>query len=358
MNLENEIWKTIINCEDYQVSSLGRVKNVNTNIFLNPYEDYFGYQKISLYIKKKSKEFKVHRLIAIHFISNPQNKPTVHHINKIKNDNRIENLEWATMSEQNLAINKKEKNYNFCKADNRNILKINIDNGEILEKYNSIKDAAKWIFDKKLTKITEFNKLTASIISSKLCAVANDKRNNAYGYKWKYYNEKETMENEIWKEIPLELTNNKPNYFISSLGRFKNNKGQIINNYKHSTGYKRLVIKNNCYLLHRLVALTFLSNPENKQQVNHIDGNKLNNCLENLEWVTSLENNLHKIKNGLSNHTKKVIQYDENMIIINKFDSIVDASNALKITRSSISDNCRGKTQKTKSGFYFRYANL
>ena len=59
----------------------------------------------------------------------------------------------------------------------------------IIDKYNSIKDAAKWVFDNNLANVLEFNRLSSSIISSKICAVANNKRNRAYGFFWKYNNE-------------------------------------------------------------------------------------------------------------------------------------------------------------------------
>ena len=353
--MENEIWKTIEGCEDYQISNLGKVKNIKTNKFLNSYLDNQGYEKISLCVNNKTKNFKKHRLIAIYFIPNPENKLTVNHINKIKNDNRIENLEWATMSEQNLAVNKSKDAF-LNKSDRRSILRIQLsDKTTILEHYNSIIEASKWLFNNNKTTFNEFNKLTSSIISSKLCAVANNKRNMAYDYKWIYNNGDEIVEGEIWKEIPLELTDNIPNYYVSSLGRFKNKNGNIVN-VKSSSGYKRIMISKKSYLLHRLVAIIFILNPENKEQVNHIDGNKLNNTIENLEWVTNQENQIHKFKIGFKG-TKKIIQYDGNMSIINKFNSIIEAAKILGISATCISNNCSGKTSITKCGFNFRYDN-
>ena len=57
--------------------------------------------------------------------------------------------------------------------------------------------------------------------------------------------------------------------------------------------------KNICFRVHRLIALTFIPNPNNKDFVNHIDGNKLNNNVDNLEWATPSENTIHAVKTGL-----------------------------------------------------------
>ena len=64
-------------------------------------------------------------------------------------------------------------------------------------------------------------------------------------------------------------------------------------------GYRRLYLNGKSYREHRLIAEKFIPNPDNKPEVNHIDGNKSNNSIENLEWVTSSENQLHSYRTGL-----------------------------------------------------------
>ena len=66
-------------------------------------------------------------------------------------------------------------------------------------------------------------------------------------------------------------------------------------------GYHSVGIKRRTYMVHRLVAIAFIPNPENKEFVNHKDGNKLNNHVDNLEWCTCRENNLHARQTGLHN---------------------------------------------------------
>lgn len=95
------------------------------------------------------------------------------------------------------------------------------------------------------------------------------------------------------------------NYLVSSLGNIKTVKGnfkKVIYDNKNSYGYVELW-KNNKgkkFRIHRLVAETFIPNYANKEQVNHIDGDKTNNCVSNLEWVTPKENIRHAINNNLS----------------------------------------------------------
>ena len=101
---------------------------------------------------------------------------------------------------------------------------------------------------------------------------------------------------EQWKQL---IEN--PNYFISSLGRFKNDKKRILKQNINARGYYYCNIstkgKVNKIKIHRLVAKYFIANPYDKDTVNHIDGNKLNNHYLNLEWLTRKENIQHYFKN-------------------------------------------------------------
>ena len=92
-----EIWKDIKSYEGlYQVSNLGMVRR---NKILKQSTTRIGYKQVHLCKNGKSKMLSVHRLVALHFIDNPNNKSDVNHINGIKTDNRVENLEWNTKKE-------------------------------------------------------------------------------------------------------------------------------------------------------------------------------------------------------------------------------------------------------------------
>lgn len=90
------VWKPIEGYEKYSVSNTGLVRNNLTGKFLIFYKDKDGYQYISLSRNGKVKKFRVHRLVAQAFISNPNNLKTVDHINGDKEDNNVNNLQWLS----------------------------------------------------------------------------------------------------------------------------------------------------------------------------------------------------------------------------------------------------------------------
>lgn len=156
---------------------------------------------------------------------------------------------------------------------------------------------------------------------------------------------------EIWKDVK----GFEGLYEISSFGRVKNSSNHIKKLRLFKNGYLYVGLWNKgaskTLLVHRLVAKHFILNIDNKKQVNHKDGNKLNNSMNNLEWCSDKENKRHAVKTGLF-HTgkkhymsKKVL--DESTGIV--YDSVKIASKELNINYSTIRAYLNGGlTNKTK----------
>lgn len=146
---------------------------------------------------------------------------------------------------------------------------------------------------------------------------------------------------EIWKAIE-----GYPDYQVSNLGRVKSlkfNREIILKPRIKNYAYVSLSFNSLCnnFYIHRLVAIAFIPNPENKLEVNHIDGNKYNNSVSNLEWNTSKENKSHAKTIGLYNQkgcnsvNSKVTEKDV-LEIRNSNLSYVKLSKIYKISPSSI----------------------
>lgn len=161
------------------------------------------------------------------------------------------------------------------------------------------------------------------------------------------------------------------NYEISNYGRMVNTKtGNLLKTQANKKGYQVIRVTINrvkrTFRIHRLVAQYFVSNPNNKTQVNHIDGNKNNNRYDNLEWCSNAENAHHAIKTGLwesviegaklenEKRKKKVIARNIHTNEILRFSSISDAER--QIGTRHIVDVIKGKRKQAK-GYEFEYAD-
>ena len=149
-------------------------------------------------------------------------------------------------------------------------------------------------------------------------------------------------------------------YEVSNLGRVRNIKsGRILKPYLNHNGYLMHCLygydKRKNLLLHRIIATAFIDNPEKKPQINHIDENKLNNDLSNLEWCTERENAIHgtRTKRVAEKLSQKVIQLDLNDNILNVFKSMRQAERETGIDATSISACCNGK-RKSAGRFKWR----
>jgi len=102
MKYENKNCSELKKYPKYFISKDGMVYSEKSKIFLQFSYNKHGYRRVGLYSNGRTRTINVHRLVAETFIPNPENKPCVNHINGVRDDNRIENLEWCTYSENTL----------------------------------------------------------------------------------------------------------------------------------------------------------------------------------------------------------------------------------------------------------------
>lgn len=169
-----EIWRNIKEFHGiYQVSNLGRIRNIKKNKILTGYTNNKGYQMIHFHTNTQDKMYSIHRLVATYFKPNPKNLPQVNHKNEIKTDNRACNLEWCTAKHnmnygtlpKRLSIDKLNNTYNTKKV-------ICVETGVI---YASLREAER----------------QTGIGNASISKACKNKAVLAGGYHWKYIEEEE-----------------------------------------------------------------------------------------------------------------------------------------------------------------------
>ena len=164
----DEIYKKIDDYDNYEVSNLGNVRNIDTGMILKHIKNRWGYLQVGLSKNGTGKIFKIHRLIAYAFIPNPQNLPCIDHIDRIRTNNLISNLRWISNSNNNRNRTKKQNTSSkfigvcFNKEKGKYKAYINIDNKlKHIGYYEKEDDAAKarddYVKEKNLTEFCQLN---------------------------------------------------------------------------------------------------------------------------------------------------------------------------------------------------------
>ncbi len=173
---------------------------------------------------------------------------------------------------------------------------------------------------------------------------------------------------EVWKEIDdlYDVSNKgrfRSKYYYSRFTNKKYYREKILKQSVVLNGYLKVTLHGKGCLAHRIVAEHFIDNPLSKEQVNHKDGNKKNNCVSNLEWATRKENMNHAKNTNLNkamqlNNTitsKPVLQYDlKTKKVIRKFKSTMDVYRELGCAHNNICNVCNGKN-KSCYGYGWKY---
>src|ERR1700678_3633727 len=269
-------WKIIPDYPNYKIYTDGTIYNIKTNKEFKGFISSSGYKSVNLLDGLVRKQYLIHCLLAKCFIENPDNKPIVDHIDRNKLNNDLSNLRWCTPSQNSSNIRKRNNTTSKYK-------------GVHLIKNGAWKSS--FTFDNIYYYLGTYD---TEIQAAK-----------AYDKKAKEFNPEFAWTKFIDDTFA----------FIPGYPDYKINKEGIILNIKTNkylfgnvSNYKRVSLSNNNgryrELIHRLLALTFIPNPDNKPIVDHIDRNKLNNDLSNLRWCSQIENshNRHKRNNTSSKY--------------------------------------------------------
>ncbi|MFA7142910.1 MAG: HNH endonuclease signature motif containing protein [Candidatus Dojkabacteria bacterium] len=300
------MYKKIKDYPNYEINEDGVIVSLHRKekIRLKELPTRKGYLQVVLCKDgKKHKKF-VHRLVAQTFLDNPKNKPYVNHIDGNKTNNRLINLEWVTASENKIHSNTIHTSRRGSQIKNTkltdNIVK------EILKHFKETES-----FKEVQNKFSDYKESTLrSIVSGEnwkhvldteeretLSELYLEKHSNPYTRGITRPAKKimsSIPEDILYENERYKLVKGFSAYFVTDHGRiFSMFSGRFLKQTTNSEGYKIITLRENCrqktFKVHRIVLSAFDEYHENLY-VNHIDGDRTNNNLDNLEWVTQQQN--------------------------------------------------------------------
>lgn len=381
-------WKAIPGFPDYFASNTGLIMSTKTgeSVVKKFYQTKDGYVTVGLTPegRKEQIRYRVHVIIAKTWLTNSDGHKVVNHINGIKNDNRVVNLEWISQSD-NI---KHARSTGLMKTYKRPVCQADKD-GNLIAEFESMTAAAQklgiklssisavcqgkrrfvngytWYYKDKFKGqkvrkfgncktvlqydrngkfIREFESVNEASVKMKchpatIADACRGKQNTCKGFVWKYA-EKEVKKDVSngWKKVEgfssYKISTNGGIYSIISK--------KLLTSYSSLSGRRSITLVNDQgeqkkMYIHRLVALAYLPNPNNYPVINHIDGNPANNKVGNLEWCTYAQNSQHAYDTGINKNKTAVVQFTLEGEEIARFDSTKDAGSAIGVNRTAIS---------------------
>lgn len=339
--LPGEEWRHCAKFPKYFVSSMGRVLNANMLRMHEQTVNLEGYKKVhlskgfnSIDSVRTDKSVSTHRLVALAFIGNPPKNETVDHIDRVKSNNLVTNLRYATARDQ--ALNRKHPGTRKTPA----VISTCLDSGEVVI-FRKVDEAANF-----MKASLGMNQLISSISSNIYSALS---KNDSYlNYGWEYDILLPTGD---IRELPSH-----PGYMISSCGMYMRPGGHWTAGTKNANGYKIVRPDGVEQRLHRLVMEVFRTQDPSPEQifVNHINGKKNQNNIQNLAYVTVAENNQHAHDTGLNSSKKSVLGTNIESGVSVTYASMRVAARETESLLGGISLCCKGKQKKSK-GFTWRF---
>lgn len=321
-------WKFVKGYPFYKTSNYGDIFSIKVNRILIPQLDCKGYFCIKL-TNDSCDNLSIHYIVYTTFIGDIGKDKVIDHKNRIRTDNFVDNLQEATYSENN-------KNSTRGNPKGHLVHQYSLDN-VLIKEWDSLKEASK----------------TLKINKHKIKECSEGLTNEYQGFIWKFPGK--ILDTSDFHPIVANNGETYSNYKIRKNSDIITSKNFLLK-YSTDSEYKRITLQSDnkklsTFGVHILVAMTFISNDIKENDiVNHIDENKMNAHVDNLEWCTSKHNSTHSL--GI-----KVNQIDiKTGKILNTFNSMQTAADSIGIKNSAHIGSCCKGTQKTANGFKWTYA--